>query len=69
MTKWNASSVLNKFKSAIPPLFNVPEVLPYTCEKAKLAAEIFSKNSNLDASDNSLPTFPSRANLEWYNIP
>ena len=41
------NSVLNKGKSAIPPLFNDPEVLPSATDKAKLFAETFSKNSVL----------------------
>ena len=43
-----ANSVLNKGKSAIPPLFNGLEVLSYASDKAKLFAENFSKNCNLD---------------------
>ena len=58
-----ANSVLNKSKSAIPPLFNGPEVLSSTSDKAKLFAENFSKNSNLDDSGISLSVFPSRTNL------
>ena len=57
-----ANSVLNKGKSAIPPLFNVPEVLSSASDKAKFFAENFSKNSNLDDSGISLPIFPSRTN-------
>ena len=45
-----ANSVLNKGKSAIPPLFNGPEVLSSASDKAKLFAENFSLNSNLDDS-------------------
>ena len=45
-----ANSVLNKCKSAIPPLFNNPEVLSSASDKAKLFAENFSKNSNLGDS-------------------
>ena len=63
-----ANSVLNKGKSAIPPLFNDPEVLPSASDKAKLFAENFSNNSNLDDSDISLPVFPSRTNLKPHNI-
>ena len=44
-----ANSVLNKDKS-IPPLFNGPEVLSSASDKAKLFAENFSMNSNLDDS-------------------
>ena len=43
-----ANSVLNEGKFAIPPLFNGPEVLPSASVKAKLFAEKFSLNSNLD---------------------
>ena len=43
-----ANSVLNKGKSAIPPLFNGSEVLSSASDKAELFAENFSKNSNLD---------------------
>ena len=63
-----ASSVLNKDKSAIPPLFNGPEVLSSASDKAKLFAENFSLNSNLDDSGVSLPVFPSRTNLKLHNI-
>ena len=45
-----ANSVLNKSKSAIPPLFNGPEVLSSASDKAKLFAKNFPKNSNLDDS-------------------
>ena len=37
-------------------------------DKAKLFAENFSKNSNLDDAGISLPVFPSRANLKLHNI-
>ena len=40
------NSVLNKGKSAVPPLFNDLEVLRSAFDKAKLFAENFSKNSN-----------------------
>ena len=63
-----ANSVLNKGKSAIPLLFNGPEVLSSASDKAKLFAENFSKNSNLDDSGISLPFFPSRTNLKLDNI-
>ena len=52
-----ANSVLNKGKSAIPPLFNSREVLSSASDKAKSFAENFSKNSNLDDSGISLPVF------------
>ena len=63
-----ANSVLNKDKSAIPPLFNGPEVLSSASDKAELFAENFSENSNLDDSGNSPPVFPSRTNLKLHNI-
>ena len=63
-----ANSVLNKSKSAIPPLFNRPEVLSSASDKAKLFAKNLSKNSNLDDSGISLPVFPSRTNLKLHNI-
>ena len=56
-----ANSVLNKGKSAIPPLFNESEVLSSTYDKAKLFPENFSLNSNHD-------DFPSRTNLKLHNI-
>ena len=63
-----ANSVLNKDKSAIPSLFNHPDVLSSPSDKAKLFAENFSKNSNLDDSGISLPVFPSRTNLKLHNF-
>ena len=63
-----ANSVLNKSKSAIPPLFNGPEVLSSASDKAKLFAKNFSKNSNLDDSGISLPVFPSRTYVKLHNI-
>ena len=63
-----ANSVLNKGKSAIPPLFNGSEVLSSVSDKAKFFPENFSKNSNLDDSGISLPVFPSGTNLKLHNI-
>ena len=63
-----ANSVLNKGKSAIPPLFNRPGVLSSASDKAKLIAENFSLNCNLDDSGVSLPVFPSRTNLKLHSI-
>ena len=63
-----ANSVLNKGKSAILPLFNRLEVLSSASDKAKLFAENFSLNSNLDDSGVSLPVFSSRTNLKLHNI-
>ena len=52
-----ANSVLNRGKSAIPPLFNGPDVLSSASDKAKLFAENFSMKSNLDDSDVSLSQY------------
>ena len=41
------NSVLNKGKSAIPPLFNGPEVLSSASDKAKLGDENLSKTAIL----------------------
>ena len=65
---WIANSVLSKGKSAIPLLFNSPEVLSSAFDKAKLFAENLSKNCNLDDSGISLPVFLSRTNLKLHNI-
>ena len=62
------NSVLSKGKSALPPLFNRPEVLSSAYDKVKLFAENFYLNSNLDESGVSLPVFPSRTNLKLHNI-
>ena len=62
------NSVLNKGKSAIPPLFNCPEVLFCASDKAKLFPDNFSKNSNLDDTGMSLLVFPSRTNLKLHKI-
>ena len=64
-----ARSVLNKGKSAIPPVLNGPEVLSSASDKAKLFAENLSLNSNLDHSGISLSVFPSTTNLKLHNIP
>ena len=63
-----ANSVLNKGKSAIPPLFKGPKVLSSASDKAKLFAENFSMNSNLHDSGTSLRVFPSRTNWKLHNI-
>ena len=63
-----ANSVSNKGKSVIRPLFNCPEVLYSASDKAKLFAENFSKNSNLDDLGISLPVFLFRTNLKLHNI-
>ena len=62
------NSVLNKGKSAIPPLFNSLERMSSASDKAKLLAENFSKSSNFDYSGMSLPVFPSTNNLKLHKI-
>ena len=52
------NSFLNKGKSAIPPLFNSPE----------LFRKNFSKNSNLEKSGISSPVFFSRTNMKLHNF-
>ena len=63
-----ANSVLNKGKSAVPRLFNDPEVLSSASDKGNLFSQNFTMNSNLDDSGISLPVFPYRANLKLHNI-
>ena len=63
-----AKSILNKGKSAIPPLFNGLEVWSSASAKATLFAKNFFKNSNLDDLGISLPVFPSKTNLKLQNI-
>ena len=55
----SASSVLNKSKSAVLPLFNAPEVLSFASAKGKLFAKNFSRNSNSDDSGIFLPVSSS----------
>ena len=59
-----ANSVIDKEKSATPPLFNRLEVLSSASDKAKLIAKNFSWNSNRHVSGISLPALLSRANLK-----
>ena len=64
-----ANSVLSKGKSAIPPLFNGPEMLSSASDKAKLFAKNFSQNCNFDDSGISLSVvFPSRTNMKQHEI-
>ena len=58
---------LKKVNLLYLPQFNGPEVSSAS-DKAKLFAENFSKNSNLDDSGVSLPVFPSRINLKLHKI-
>ena len=62
-----ANSVLNKGKSAVPPLFKRLDVLSSALDKAKLFAKNISNNSNLDDSGIFLPVFPSRTYLKLHN--
>ena len=64
----NATSVLNKGKSAVPPLFNGLKVLASAPDKPKLFVKNFSKNFNLDDLSVSLPVFPPRTNLKLHKI-
>ena len=69
MDNWPISnSVLSKGKSTTPLPFIGLQVLSSASDKAKLFAENFSKNSNLDDLGNSLPVFPSRTNLKPHHI-
>ena len=52
----------------MPPLFSDLEVLSSASDEAKLFAENFSKNSNLDDLGISLLIFPSRTNLKLDNV-
>ena len=63
-----ANGVLSKGKSARPLLFNGPEVLSSASDEAKLFAENFPKNSNINDSGISLLVFLSRTNLKMHNI-
>ena len=62
------NSVLNKGKSAIPPLFSRLEVFSSASNKAILLSDNFSKNSHLDDSGICLTVFPSRTNQKLHNI-
>ena len=63
-----ANSILNKGESAIPALFNGPEMLSSTTDKVELFTENFSNNSYLDDPVMSLPVLPSRTTLKLNNI-
>ena len=71
MTWQIANSVINKDKSALPPLYSRLEVLFFASDKANLFSENFFKNSNLDGSGSFLPAFLSRINQrnKLHNIP
>ena len=61
------NSVFSKGKSAIPPLFNGPEVLPSASDKAKLFSKTFLRSIILMTCV-SVYLFPSRTNLKLHNI-
>ena len=63
------NSVLNKDKSALPSLYNNPEVLSSASDKVKSFPKNFSKNFNFADWRISLPAFPSRTKLNLHNIP
>ena len=55
-------SVTSNKRSSIPPIFNGPEVLSSSKDKAELFSNIFSTNSTLDDSGHAVPEFPLRTN-------
>ena len=65
---YNLDEVLSINPSANVFVFGDFKVLSSASDKAKLFAENFSLNSNLDDSGVSLPVFPSRTNLKLHNI-
>ena len=65
---FSESSVVFTAQVNLPPQFSGPEVLCTASDKAKLFAENFSKNSNLDDSDISLPVLPCRTSMKLHNI-
>jgi len=62
------NSVQHRGKSSIPPLFNGPEVLTSSADKARLFANMFSKNSTLDDSNHPIPEFHPRTNSQLDDI-
>ena len=62
-----ANSVLNKDKSAIPPLLNGPQVLSSASVEQNIAKNV-SRNCNLDDSGIFLPVFTSKTNPKLHNI-
>ena len=63
-------SVRSSKKSVIPPLFNGPEVLTSSKDKAELFANLFSSNSTLDDTDHPIPEFLLRTDkfIENFDI-
>ena len=62
------NSFSNCGKSSIPPLFNGPEVLTSSHDKAELFAKMFSENSTLDDSGCELPEFPLRTDSKLSSL-
>ena len=65
---WTFGELPIVFSTKVNLEVNGPEVLSFASDKAKLFAENFSKNSNLDNSGISLPVFTSRTNLKVQDI-
>ena len=61
-----ALRTFGELPSAIPPLFNVPEVLSSASDKAKVFAENFTKDSSLDDSGIFLLVFSSKTNMKLH---
>ena len=55
-----ANNVMNRGTSSIPPLFNGPEVLTSSKDKANVLAERFAANSTIQEGEHTLPCFPLR---------
>ena len=64
---WQINGVLNKGKSAIPPI-QQPEVLSSTSDKAKLFAKTFLRTLILMTQVSLYLFFPSRTHLKLHNI-
>ena len=62
-----SNSVLNKDKSAIPPLFNRQKALISASDKSKLFTKYFCNKSDLDDSGIFSPILPSRTNFDLNN--
>ena len=66
---WHITNkILNRGKSQIPPIFNGPEVLTSSKDKADLFCDCFSQNSTLDDANHPLPNFPSRCDIKVMSV-
>ena len=63
-----ANSLLNKGKFCYTSSIQRSESFVFLCDKAKLFAKNFSKNSNLEDSGIPILAFPSGTTLELHNI-